>query len=154
MNQESQAVDSLGQIHVIISYVPGRFTQCVSNYETDRPSFARPFHVFRSTNGTFTKVEIPFAINSVGRSQIVIDNNDNVYVVLPFVRIVTASKASGWTDWTLAYDGVATGLNAFGEVTVDRARVSSGLLSILYQLKSSGTTTPSAVKVIDFQLNG
>jgi hypothetical protein len=153
MNQESQAVDSSGQIHAIISYVPGRFTQCVTNYETDRPAYARPFHVFRSSNGTFTKMEIPFAINSVGRSQIVLDNNDNAYVVLPYVRVVTASKASGWTDWTLAYDGVAQGLNAFGEVTVDRARVSSGVLSVLYQVTSTGTT-PSAVKLIDFKLNG
>ncbi|KDR82971.1 hypothetical protein GALMADRAFT_238680 [Galerina marginata CBS 339.88] len=153
MNQESQTVDSAGQIHAIISYVPGRFTQCVANYETGRPQYARPFHVFRNTNGTFTKMEIPFAINSVGRSQIVLDSADNAYVVLPFVRIVTASKASGWTDWTLAYDGVATGLQAFGEVTVDRARIPSGVLSILYQLTSSGTT-PSAVKVIDFHLNG
>ncbi|KAF8158012.1 hypothetical protein B0H34DRAFT_749368 [Crassisporium funariophilum] len=154
MNQESQAIDSAGQIHAIISYVPGRFTQCVTNYETDRTSFARPFHVFRSANGTFTKMEIPFALNAVGRSQIVFDNADNAYVVLPYVRIVTASKSSGWTDWTLAYDGVATGLNAFGEVTVDRSRVPSGVLSILYQLKSTGTTTPSAVKLIDFKLNG
>ncbi|KAH9480726.1 Ulvan lyase, long isoform [Psilocybe cubensis] len=153
MNQESQDVDSSGQIHAIISYVPGRFTQCVSNYETDRPLYARPFHVYRHTNGTFTKMEIPFPVDSVGRSQIVLDSNDNVYVVLPFVRIVTASKASGWTDWSLAYDGVAAGLNAFGEVTVDRARASSGVLSILYQLSSSGTT-PSPVKVIDFELNG
>ncbi|KAF9481139.1 hypothetical protein BDN70DRAFT_876764 [Pholiota conissans] len=154
MNQESQDVDSAGQIHAIISYVPGRFGQCVTNYEANRTANARPFHVFRSTNGTFTKMEIPFAINAVGRSQIVLDKSDNAYVVLPYVRIVTASKASGWTDWTLAYDGVAQGLNAFGEVTVDRARVtSSGVLSILYQLKSSGTT-PSAVRVIDFNLNG
>lgn len=171
MNQESQTIDSQGQIHTIISYVPGvhsrwsqdvapltdrttgRFTQCVSNYETGRPAYARPFHVFRSTNGTFTKMEIPFAINSVGRSQIVLDGADNAYVVLPYVRVVTASKASGWTDWTLVYDGVAQGLNAFGEVTVDRARVPNGVLSVLYQQNSTGTT-PSAVKLIDFKLNG
>ncbi|KAF5377974.1 hypothetical protein D9615_006668 [Tricholomella constricta] len=152
MNQESQAVDSGGQIHAIISYVPGRFTQCVTSYQNDRIAYARPFHVYRSSSGTFTKVEIPFAINSVGRSQIVMDNADNVYVVLPYVRVVTASKSSGWTDWTLAYDGVAAGLNAFGEVTVDRARVSSNVLSVLYQVKSTGTT-PSAVRVVDFNLN-
>ncbi|RDB14879.1 hypothetical protein Hypma_016361 [Hypsizygus marmoreus] len=152
MNQESQAVDSAGLIHAIISYIPGRFTQCVTSYQNDRTAYARPFHVYRSSNGTFTKVEIPFAINSVGRSQIVIDNADNIYVVLPYVRVVTASKSSGWTDWTLAYDGVAAGLNAFGEVTVDRARVASGVLSVLYQVKSSGTT-PSAVRVVDFNLN-
>ncbi|KAG6898418.1 hypothetical protein C0992_004129 [Termitomyces sp. T32_za158] len=174
MNQESQVVDSTGQIHAIISYVPGmpfygsltdsltfedyatspgRFTQCVTNYETDRIAHGFAFHLYRSSNGTFTKFEIPFPINAVGRSQIVLDSADNVYVVLPFVRIVTASKSSGWTDWTLAFDGVAAGLNAFGEVTVDRARVTSGVLSVLYQVKSTGTT-PSAVHLIDFNLNG
>ena len=98
-------------------------------------------------------MEIPFAINAVGRSQIVLDHADNAYVVLPYIRIVTASKASGWTDWTLAYDGVAAGLDVFGEITLDRARIPSGVLSILYQLNSTGST-PSAVRVIDFKLNG
>ncbi|KXN87063.1 hypothetical protein AN958_09326 [Leucoagaricus sp. SymC.cos] len=153
MNQESQDVDSAGQLHAIISYVPGRFGQCVANYETGRVANGRAFHLYRSSNGTWTKVEIPFPLNSVGRSQIVLDSADNVYVVMPFVRIVTASKASGWTDWTMAFDGVAIGLNAFGEVTVDRARLSSGVLSILYQVTSTGTT-PSAVHLIDFRLNG
>ncbi|CAE6535212.1 unnamed protein product, partial [Rhizoctonia solani] len=154
MNQESQTVDSANQPHIIISYVPGRFTQCVQSYAADRIAYARPFHLYRSSNGTWTKVEIPFALGSSGRSQIVMDASDNVYVVLPFLKIVTASKSSGWTDWTLAYDGVAAGLNAFGEVTVDRPRVKSeGVLSVLYQVKSSGTA-PSAVVVADFKLNG
>ncbi|KAJ3510422.1 hypothetical protein NLJ89_g4688 [Agrocybe chaxingu] len=135
MNQESQAVDSAGLIHAIISYVPGRFGQCVTSYVRDRTANGRAFHVYKNSNGSFTKMEIPFALNAVGRSQIVLDGNDNAYVVLPFVRIATASKSSGWTDWTIAYDGVAQGLNAFGEV------------------KSSGTT-PSAVRLIDFNLNG
>jgi len=131
----------------------GRFGQCVTSYQNDRINNGYAFHVYRSSGGSFTKVEIPFKLNAVGRSQIVMDNNDNVYVVLPFVRVVTASKSSGWTDWSMAYDGVAQGLNAFGEVTVDRSRVASGVLSVLYQVKSSGTT-PSAVRLIDFNLNG
>ncbi|KAJ7221715.1 hypothetical protein GGX14DRAFT_430797 [Mycena pura] len=151
MNQESQTVDSTGRIHIIISYVPGRFTQCVENYETVRPEFARPFHLYQATNGSFVKVEIPFFIQSVGRSQIVMDADDNVYVVMPFVRVVTASKASGWTDWTVVYNGTTTGLDVFEEITLDRARVTP--VSVLYQQTSTGTT-PSAVKLIDFALNG
>ena len=89
----------------------------------------------------------------MGRSQIALDSQDNVYVVMPFVRIATASQASGWTDWTMAFDGVSEGLNAFGEVTVDRARIPSQVLSILYQEQSSGST-PSPVRLIDFSLNG
>lgn len=130
----------------------GSFTQCVTNYVEDRILYARPFHLYKTPNGTFVKMEIPVALNSVGRSQIVMDNSDNVYVVLPYVRIVSASKSSSWTDWKVVYDGVADGLNAFGEVTVDRARLSTGVLSVLYQQKSSGTI-PSPVQLIDFQLD-
>ncbi|KAJ7632124.1 hypothetical protein FB45DRAFT_1145132 [Roridomyces roridus] len=148
MNQESQTVDSAGLLHIIISYVP-------ENYETDRPAFARAFHLYQSANGTWTKVEIPFAIQSVGRSQIVMDADDNVYVFSPFVRVVTSSKETGWTDWTIIYNGTAAGLNAFGEVTLDRSRVSSAnIVSVLYQQNGTGTTTPSPVQVIDFKLNG
>ncbi|KAK0200129.1 hypothetical protein DFS33DRAFT_1359131 [Desarmillaria ectypa] len=156
MNQESQDVDSKGLIHVIISYVPGRFTQCVTNYESDRIAHGYPFHVYQAANGTFVKNEIPFALGAVGRSQIAIDASDNVYVVLPYVRVVVASKASGWSDWRMVYDGSGQGLDAFGEVTIDRgALVSSGrgTLAVLYQESSSGTT-PSPVRVVQFEMYG
>jgi hypothetical protein len=149
MNQESQAVDAAGQIHAVISYVPGRFTQCVSSYPAQRTSSGRAFHLYRDGSG-WHKVEIPVPLNSTGRSQLVFDAADNAYVVMPFGRIVTASKASNWTDWTVRYDGAS--LNAFGEVIVDRARLASEhVLSILYQQKSTGTT-PSPVRVLDVRL--
>jgi hypothetical protein len=150
INQESQAIDSAGAPHVIISYVPGRFTQCVSNFVAQRQSWGRAFHVRRNPSGTWTKTEIPVPLNAFGRSQLVFDAADNAYVVLPLGRIVAASRASGYTDWTLRFDGA--GLNAFGEVVVDEQRVrAQGVLSILYQQRSSGTT-PSAIRVVDFRL--
>ncbi|MCG5217561.1 BNR repeat-containing protein [Streptosporangium sp. KLBMP 9127] len=151
MNQESQAVDSAGRPHVIISYVPGRFTQCVSSYAAQRRQYGRAFHVHRDAAGAWHKMEIPVALNSTGRSRIVFDAADNAYVVLPYARIVAASAASAWTDWTTLYDGT-TALNAFGEVVVDYPRVSAQrVLSIMYQRKSTGTT-PSALRVVDFRL--
>jgi hypothetical protein len=150
INQESQAIDSTGNPQVIVSYVPGRFTQCVSNYVAQRRSFGRAFHLTRNAAGQWRKIEIPVALNATGRSQIVLDAADNAYVVLPFGRIVTASKASGWTDWTLRFD--AAGLGAFGEVIVDKSRVATeGALSIMYQRSSTGTT-PSPIRVVDFRL--
>jgi hypothetical protein len=150
INQESEAIDSAGAPHVIISYVPGRFTQCVSDFVAQRRSFARAFHVTRNAQGAWSKFEIPVALGAFGRSQIVLDAASNAFVVLPFGRIVSASAASGWTDWAVQFDGA--GLSAFGEVVVDRARVASeGVLSIMYQRNSTGTT-PSAIRVIDFQL--
>jgi hypothetical protein len=153
MNQESQAVDSAGRPHVIISYVPGRFTQCVTgSYAAQRTRFGRTFHLHRDAAGAWHKMEIPIAPNATGRSRLVFDAADNAYVVMPFGRIVAASAGSAWTDWTLLFDGA--GLSAFGEVVVDYPRVaSSGILSILYQQASTGTA-PSAVRVVDFRLGG
>ena len=144
-------IDSTGTPHVIISYVPGRFTQCVSDFVAQRRSSGRAFHLTRNAQGQWRKIEIPVALNAFGRSQIVLDSADNAYVVLPFGRIVTASEASGWTDWTLRFD--AATLGAFGEVVIDRSRIASdGVLSILYQRSSSGTT-PSPIRVLDVQID-
>jgi hypothetical protein len=152
MNQKSQAVDAAGRPHVIISYVPGRFTQCVTSYAAQRAQFGRVFHVYRDAGGAWHKMEIPIAPGATGRSRLVFDAFDNAYVIMPFGRIVAASASSAWTDWRLLFDGA--GLNAFGEVVVDYPRVAaSGIVSILYQQTSTGTT-PSPIRVVDFRLGG
>lgn len=48
---------------------------------------------------------------------------------------------------------VVQGFKVFGEVTIDRTRVSSGVLSVIYQVRST-VVTPLAVKPIIFQLSG
>lgn len=150
MNQESQATDSTGLPHAIISYVPGRFGQCTTNYVTDRTNNGRAFHLRKNASGSWTKTEIPIALGSSQRTKLILDKYDNAYAIMPFGRIAGASKSSGYTDWTLLYDG--SGLNAFGEVVIDETRVSQdGTLSVMYQEKSSGTT-PSALHVVDFRL--
>jgi BNR repeat-containing family member len=156
MNQESQAVDAAGRPHVIISYVPAASLQCVTSYAAQRTQFARTFHLYRDAAGAWHKMEIPIAPNATGRSRLVFDRWDNAYVVMPFGRIVAASAGSGWTDWALLFDGQSAGggLNCFGEVVVDYPRVAaSGVLSVLYQEASTGTT-PSPIHVIDFRLGG
>jgi hypothetical protein len=150
MNQESQAVDSAGRPHVIISYVPTASLTCVTSYATQRTQFGRTFHLHRDAAGAWHRMEIPVAPNATGRSRLVFDHWDNAYVVMPFGRIVAASAHSVWTDWAPLFD--AAGLNCFGEVVVDYPRVaSSGVMSVLYQETSTGTT-PSPIRVIDFRL--
>ena len=146
MNQESQAIDSTGTPHVIISYVPGRFTQCVTSYAADRTRWAHTFHLTRTADGTWTKQEIPIPPNATGRTKIVFDRDDNAYLIMPYGKIVAASKASGWTDWTTLFDRPS--MNIFGEVAVS---LSDGVLSVLYQQRSSGTT-PSPIRVADFRI--
>ncbi|MHB9857336.1 BNR repeat-containing protein [Streptomyces sp. YIM S03343] len=150
MNQESQTTDSTGLPHAIISYVPGRFGQCTTDYVADRTANGRAFHVRKLATGTWQKTEIPVALNSSQRTKLVLDRYDNAYAVLPYGRIAAASRSSGHTDWTLLYDG--SDLNAFGEVVIDETRVGAdNVLSFMYQEKSSGTT-PSALHVVDFAL--
>jgi hypothetical protein len=150
MNQEGQGADSAGTPHVVISYVPGRFTQCVSNYAQQRTQYGRTFHVVRNANGTWTKREVPVPPGSTQRTKLVFDRNDNAYLVMPRGRIVSASKAEGWKDWTLVFDRPS--MNAFGEVNVDTSRVAvDGVLSFQYQQRSTGTT-PSPIRVIDVRL--
>ncbi|WP_405534284.1 BNR repeat-containing protein [Streptomyces sp. NBC_00075] len=150
MNQESQFTDSSGLPHAIISYVPGRFGQCTTNYVTNRTANGRAFHVRKNSAGTWQKTEIPVPLNSSQRTKLVLDKYDNAYAIFPFGRIAGASKSSGYTDWTILYDGST--LNAFGEVVIDETRIAQdNVLSVLYQEKSSGTT-PSALHVVDFSL--
>ncbi|GGP52968.1 BNR repeat-containing protein [Saccharothrix coeruleofusca] len=150
MNQEGQAVDSTGTPHAVISYVPGRFTQCVTSYARQRAQYARAFHLVRGSDGRWTKREVPVAPGHTQRTKIVFDRADNAYLIMPRGRIVSASKASGWTDWALVFDNPA--MNAFGEVNVDTSRLpAEGVISVQYQQISSGTT-PSPVRVADLRL--
>ncbi|UUU28944.1 BNR repeat-containing protein [Streptomyces sp. CA-210063] len=150
MNQESQWTDSAGRPHAIISYVPGRFGQCTTNYVADRTANGRAFLVRKSSSGAWAKTEIPVPLNSSQRTKLVMDKYNNAYAIFPFGRIAGASAASGHTDWKILFDG--SGLNAFGEVVFDESRIAQdNVLSVMYQVKSSGTT-PSALRVIDFAL--
>ncbi|MGP3971600.1 BNR repeat-containing protein [Streptomyces sp. 6N223] len=151
MNQESQAVDSAGRPHALISYVPGRFGQCVTDYVSGRIANAYPFHVWQdgAGAGAWHKTEIPFALGSSQRSQLLLDAHDNAYAVMPYGRIAAASAESGWSDWAMLFE---EDLNAFGEIVTDYDRIAvDGVLSFLYQESSTGTTS-SPIHVIDFQL--
>jgi hypothetical protein len=153
MNQESQAIDAHGLPHALVSYVPDRYMDRVTDYVRDRVRHARAFHVYQDASMTWHKDEIPVPLNSSQRSQLVFDRYDNAYAVLPYGRIVAASAESGWQDWTVLYDGTYT-LAAFGEVVVDHTRVAQdGVLSFMYQRKST-RTIPSPLHMIDFQLAG
>ncbi|WP_435372368.1 BNR repeat-containing protein [Streptomyces ficellus] len=151
MNQESQATDSASRPHAVISYVPGRFGQCTTDYVADRTANGRAFHVRSdAATGAWKKTEIPVPLNSSQRTHLAFDRYDNAYAVLPYGRIVAASRASGYTDWKTLFDG--SGLHAFGEVVVDDTRLrQDNVLSFMYQQKSSGTT-PSPIRVADFRL--
>ncbi|WP_159942825.1 MULTISPECIES: BNR repeat-containing protein [unclassified Nocardiopsis] len=149
MNQESQAVDAAGNPHVVISYRPGRFGHCSTDFVNDRRTEGRVFHLHRDDAGRWHKVELPEPLRAFGRSRLVMAADDTAYVVMPFGRILAARAGTGWSEWTMVYDG--SGIDAFGEVLVDESRVASeGVLSVLYQEAGARPSTP--IRVADFRL--
>jgi hypothetical protein len=148
INQESQAIDATGNPHVIISYVPERFTECVTDFVAQRREYGRVFHLHRDHAGHWYKRELPEPLNAFGRSRLILTPDDDAYLVMPGGRILAATAASGWSDWRKLYDG----LDAFGEVLVDESRIPvDRVLSIFYQEPGEGTT-PTPIHVADFAL--
>jgi hypothetical protein len=130
--------------------VPVRLGPRTGDYVTERVRHARAHHLRKDASGHWLKTEIPIPLASSRRTRLVLDRYDNAYAVLPYGRIAAASRDSGHTDWTVLFDG--EGLNAFGEVVVDETRIAAdGVLSFLYQERSTGTT-PSPLHVVDFAL--
>ncbi|WP_461001089.1 BNR repeat-containing protein [Streptomonospora sediminis] len=147
MNQESQAVDSAGNPHIMVSYVPGRHTQCVTDFVAQREQWARPFHIFRDRSGQWHKTELPERVAAFGRSRLVMGPDDTAYAVLPGGKILAAADDSDWSDWRTVYNGA--GIDSFGEVLVDDSRLDQGRLSVFYQEPSTGRE-PSPIHVADF----
>lgn len=151
MNQETQITDRSNLFHTIVSYVPGRYQ---SGCATDR-SQAQPFHLWRAANGVWTKTEIKISGQDVNqgydRSKVFFDTGNNIYVVLPDLRIVGASAGAGWSDWRLLYDG--RGLGNYGETIIDYNLTRYGnAVSILY-LKNTSSST-GELRVLDFKVGG
>lgn len=154
INSESHFPDSDGRLHVITSHVPDDQRPCAP-----RATEARPFHHWRDLDGTWHSLQIPTEFSDLagshwgfGRGNILVDDDNDVYVVDPAGRILGATAASGWTDWGYLFEPDYA-INK--ETMIDRQRLAGdGLLSVAYQEQSSVTTptkqTPAAFRVADF----
>lgn len=95
INQESQAVDSKGGIHILQSYM--------LDYEADNSSWpssrydAWIRHIYQDESGIWQNDSI--ASVYIDRSEIAVDQYDNLYVVTPGYRVYYASAASKWQNW-------------------------------------------------------
>ncbi|MGN0065555.1 MAG: BNR-4 repeat-containing protein [Nocardioides sp.] len=156
INQETQAVDSTGAIHVVTSQLDADALAAVGgclggDYYVQRAEHAEPVHHWRDADGVWHSVQVPFAMGRGGRSSLVLDADDTAVLALPDGRVVAASAASGWTDWQLVFDGADT--DSGSEVVLDRDRVlRDGVLSIGYQEAGVPVHAPSAFRVADFRL--
>lgn len=151
-NQEAQAFDSSGRLHVVTSAIPEDIVAdlggCPTSYVNDRVTYSVPMHHWREADGTWRTLELPFPNGSMKRSDLAFDAYDTAYVVTPDARILAATAASEWTDWRMVFDGAD--VNPAAEVVLDRTRLlSEGVLSMIYQ-EAPVNNAPSAFRVADF----
>ncbi len=131
INQESQVVDGAGVVHVLASHLPA---SAPSNPDfTAARESAVLVHYWRDkASKVWHQTYTPFLERS-SRGDIAVDAADNLYVASGDSRtrklhIQTASKASGWSDWTLRY---TSGPIYFSDPLIDHERLRTlGVLSI------------------------
>ena len=134
INQEAQAFDSQGRLHVVTSRVPEEDIAggCVGDFYAERAASATPYHHWRDAEGVWHQTQLPFRSGSAGRTKIAFDAADSAYVVLPDARIAAAEAATGWSEWEIVFDDPE--VENVSELIVDRRRVSDdGRLTVAYQ---------------------
>ncbi|WP_344938526.1 BNR repeat-containing protein [Sphaerisporangium flaviroseum] len=138
INQESQVVDGSGVVHVLASHLPaGAASQ--SDFTTARET-AVLVHYHRDTSGGWHQTYTPFLERS-SRGDIGVDSGNNLYVVsgdskTHKLHIQTASRSSGWSDWTLRYTSAAI---YFSDPLLDHAHLRDDNLLTIFTPQYGGS---------------
>ena len=144
INQETQATDSKGRVHIVNSYMVDGTD---SNWASSRTK-AVLHHLFRDTDGTWRHNLIKrngSNVNSYCRVQIAIDKFDNAYVVANGAEVFAATSANNYSDWGLLSN---TDIGRFcSEPQIDQKLISEGILSFVYLGRDK------KVSVIDYLLD-
>ena len=132
INQETQAVDSRGRIHVVSSHIP--MDEGIDKNWTSSRKKARLHHRFRDVDGVWKPQFIKNkgnTVNSYCRVNLSFDAYDNAYVVANGAEIYAASDANGYNDWELISD-LDKG-RFISEPLVDKKMLlENGVLSFVY----------------------
>ncbi|AEO69808.1 uncharacterized protein THITE_2120556 [Thermothielavioides terrestris NRRL 8126] len=140
-NQEAQAVDQDGGVHVL------------NRDKRDGGASAMWKHYYKPLNGAWTQRPIR-PISGRARGRLAISKTGDLYVILPDfaasrLQILKASKAGGYSS----YDEVWTGQGLTGEPLVDSARLEhDNVLSVLVLAEEKAAPGERKVVVLDFQL--
>jgi hypothetical protein len=130
MNQESQVVDSAGHVHVLASHLPPSASSD-GNFDSARRKSVL-VHYWREKPTKAWHRQVLSYTGVMTRADIGVDANDNVYIAAGNsatrrLSIYTASKASGWTDWTARY---TSSVEYYSDPLLDHARLLDGVVSV------------------------
>lgn len=150
MNQESQVVDGAGVVHVLASHLPAAAADN-SDFTAARESAVLVHYWRDKASKVWHQTYTPFLERSA-RGDIAVDASDNLYVAsgdssTRKLHVETASKASGWSDWTIRY---TSGAVYYSDPLVDHVRLRTlGVMSI-FAPRYGG----SQIDVQDWQVAG
>lgn len=95
INQESQAVDNKGKIHILNSFLPDGVSN--TGFWDSRINKAVLYHIYQNENGIWQKDSITKSTRN--RSQIAVDSLNNLYVVAAGYRVYYAKSSERWKTW-------------------------------------------------------
>jgi hypothetical protein len=134
INQEHMAVDSAGRVHVLLSHMPD--AQADDSNFTNARTKSQFFHYWRSSSGTWTRTALGLPVILNFRGKLAISSANNVYALLPDLRIAGATAACNYANWTVL-DTTDAG-RFFSDPLIDTARLETdGKLTVYYPQKSS-----------------
>jgi hypothetical protein len=134
INQESQAVDRRGRVHVLASCLPDA-TGNITDFTTARAQ-AVVYHFYRDTAGVWHRNLLNVLAKS-NRGQIAFDSLNNAYATLYNVRLLGATARSNWTDWSML--DAAEDNRFYSEVLMDKeGLLSRNMLSYVNPVRTTG----------------
>ena len=144
INQEHMIVDNAGRVHVLLSHIPDSQGD-IADFTTARTK-SQFFHYWRNTNGTWTRTAMGFLVVLNFRGKLAVTSTNNLYAVLPDLRIASASASSYWTDWSIVHSNTG---RFFSDPLIDVSRLKNeNKLTVYYPQKSSPN-----IYTLDFNLN-
>ena len=167
-NQQTQAVDSQGRMHVVMRHSSDE-TIKAAKMELEEymeywgpPDARRYHHYWRDKNGIWQHWELPWVAGTV--PQLFIDEHDNAYLIYGAARspdipmkmhnldhnctIAAASAKSKWRDWKIIHAEEGT---FFSDLLGDPYRwQQEGILSVIVQETPKANAAPAALRILDF----
>ncbi len=156
MNTHGQAVDSKGRIHAVVWHC----TEETLLAEGSQPGeerwgvekARRYHHYWRDENGSWQHRELPWVSGT--RPKLFIDERDNallLYQKTGNLEMAAAGAGSGYTDWGVIHSEPGPFVN---EMLGDPYRwAREGILSVLVQALPENPGEPTALRILDFQIN-
>jgi len=137
-------VDATGRIHVLLSHMPD--AQLDDATFTSARTKSQFFDYWRNGSGTWTRVGMDLPVVASFRGKLAISSSNDVYAILPDLRIAAASAASSFATWTVLNS--ADSGRFFSDPLIDTARLATeDKLTVFYPQKSS-----SNIAVLDYTL--